>query len=579
MRNQSSAPDHPALTFFDGMPAPVCLVDDSGRLLALNRRALTFWDMEPADVCGQPALPALGIVPTDGQGADWSRFASPPGIHHVACRVAAPAQTRQLSILYVPLSGTTPPLAALFVIEGWGEVLLPRSPEAGLRDPVSGLGNRHLWVRAQAAWAPRPGCALLFELDDLKEVEDLYGAQARERVIAATGQALAAGVPVGALAVRYAGDAFAVLLPNPDAVAAEAAAERIAGAVAGAVVSPELPVVPRLRYGAAAFAPGGVETALQRAGASLYERRGVVLPAASGGRIILTRAGRNALRRPGDDGAQRRPAAAVERFGTEFEEYFRAGYARAAEQAREFVGFVAPEPGSAVIEVGAGPGRITFDGGLAERIGSEGQLLVTDPAPDQIAVARAHAAQRGLDWVRFVQATAEKLPVASGTADLCLGALFLHFAEPDQALRGMGRVVRPGGRVAVSAFRAFDWPDAWLEALAPIRRELAEAALPFRHFLLAPGELEYLMMSAGLRVERMVEIGPDLWEFPSGDLAVAIWTQLGLVRLLLRGVPAERHAAAEEEFNRNLREMFPRHPRQAWTIAGLADYAVARKPG
>lgn len=59
--------------------------------------------------------------------------------------------------------------------------------------------------------------------------------------------------------------------------------------------------------------------------------------------------------------------------------YFRTCYALALEQAREFVAFVDPEPGSAVVEVGAVSGRVTCHGGLAERIGRQGRLLVTDP--------------------------------------------------------------------------------------------------------------------------------------------------------------------------------------------------------
>ena len=80
-----------------------------------------------------------------------------------------------------------------------------------------------------------------------------------------------------------------------------------------------------------------------------------------------------------------------------------------------------------------------------------------DPARTVLA-ARKRAEEMCLDWLRFVRASAEDLPVASGTADLVVGALFLHFTDPAQALREMARVLRPGGRVAVCTGRAFKWP-------------------------------------------------------------------------------------------------------------------------
>ena len=44
----------------------------------------------------------------------------------------------------------------------------------------------------------------------------------------------------------------------------------------------------------------------------------------------------------------------------------------------------------------------------------------------------------------FLRAPAEELPVASATADLAIGALFLQFTNPVDALREVARVVRPG---------------------------------------------------------------------------------------------------------------------------------------
>ena len=577
-QERSTFDTHPRLALFEGLSVPVCLVDGEGRIVDMNRSTLSFWGVEPGNVLGQRAIPTLGIVPSDGEGDAWRRI-SPPGAHpRLLCRITTPdGQVRPVVVIYTALSGTTPPLGALFIIQGAMVEVLSDVPEWALRDSVTGLGNRHLWEREAAAWSSRSGCVVFLDLDDLKEVNDLHGHVAGDRLLAAAGQALASLVPSAALAVRYGGDEFVAVLPDADETAAEAWAQEAVRRVAAA--SADLPIVPRMSHGVAVFGPGGLQRAVQRADDVLYERKGVLLPAASGGRLILTREGRSALRQPGDDRAQPRPGAFSAGFGPEFESYFRAQYARAVEQAREFVDFVDPEPGTAVVEVGAGSGRITFDGGLAERIGLREQLLVTDPSGTQLLEARKHAEERGLDWVRFVKAPAEELPLASGTADLVLGGLFLHFTEPVRALREMARIVRPGGRLGVCTVRAFDWPRPWVEVLEPMRRELDSVGLPFRHWLLQRGELESLMTAAGLLVERVSVTGPDAWGFPSADLAVASWRQLGLVSLLMKGVREQRKAVAQEEFEQNLRRDFARYAPEEWAITGFAESVVTRKPG
>lgn len=576
---QPSFPSDPRHSVFDGLPVPACLVDSAGRLVALNCRALSLWRVEGGAVLGQPAMQALGIVPSDGGGDAWRRL-SPPGARpRLPCRITTrDGKTHPVSVIYTPLDGSAPSLGVLFIIAGAAAEALSDVPEWALLDPVTGLGNRHLWEREEAAWSTRGGCVVFLDLDDLKEVNDLYGHVAGDRLLAAAGQALAGISPPKSLTVRYGGDEFVVLLPDTDGTAAEAWAQRAVHHVASSAASADLPIVPRLSHGVAAFGPGGLREAVQHADDVLYERKGVLLPAASGGRIILTREGRAALRGSGEDRAQPRPGAFSTGFGPEFEGYFREQYARAVEQSREFVDFVEPVPGTAVVEVGAGSGRITFDGGLAERIGWQGQLLVTDPSGSQLQVARKHAEECGLDRVRFLRVPAEDLPLATGTVDLVVGALFLHFTEPARALGEMARVARPGGRVAICAGRAFDWPRPWLEVLEPVQRELASLGLPFRHHFLEPGKLVSLYASAGLRVERVSETGPDRWAFPSADLAVRMWRQLGLIPLLLSGVADERRAAVQAEFEHRLRAAFARHEREDWTITGFWDNVVGRKP-
>ncbi len=240
-------------------------------------------------------------------------------------------------------------------------------------------------------------------------------------------------------------------------------------------------------------------------------------------------------------------------FTTDFDRHFRQAFARSVEQAREFIDFVQPVAGSSVIEVGAGSGRITFDGGLAERIGPGGRLLVTDPSEAQIAVATRRAAQLGMEWIRFECAPVESLP-ESGAADLCVGAAFLHFVEPGPAIAAMARAVRPGGRVAVNAIGEIAWPPFWQEILEPAHRALAARGLSATGFT-SQVALERHFHEAGLTVDRAV--AAEEWvNHQTADIAIAMWRQTRFVGLMLRRLPEDTVRAVEAEVEARLRRLW-----------------------
>lgn len=299
--------------------------------------------------------------------------------------------------------------------------------------------------------------------------------------------------------------------------------------------------------------------------------------AARWGRLIFTRGGYQSLQP--DPGADLPDAAGgPPGFRAEFDEYFRALYARAVAQAQDFVSLVAPESGSAVVECACGNGRITFDGGLAERIGPTGQLLITDPSVAQLHAAARRAQRLGITWVRALQARAEELPLASGIADLAIGAVFLHFTAPARAIAEMGRIVRPGGRVAINNPLPYRWPDAWRAMMEPIRAELARHDLPMPEIFPTADSLLQHFADSGLVVERCEAHGPEFGDYPSDDLAIAFWRTAGLVDLFLKGVPAARHSAVWEAFEPRVREVFARTTPEERRIKAYGIMIVARRP-
>ena len=115
------------------------------------------------------------------------------------------------------------------------------------RDPLTGLLNRRGFDAAaatelaRAARFSRPLTLAYIDLDDFKQVNDTYGHEEGDRLLAAVAAALAAGRACDVVA-RLGGDEFALLLPETDATAAAHAIERMRLAALAASEAAGLPV-------------------------------------------------------------------------------------------------------------------------------------------------------------------------------------------------------------------------------------------------------------------------------------------------------------------------------------------------
>jgi ubiquinone/menaquinone biosynthesis C-methylase UbiE len=124
---------------------------------------------------------------------------------------------------------------------------------------------------------------------------------------------------------------------------------------------------------------------------------------------------------------------------------------------------VDPRPGQTVLELAAGPGETGFL--AAERLGPTGKLISTD-----VGAGMVGAAQRGVDARRLVNVECrlmdgQEIDLAEDSVDgvLCRFGLML-MPEPDRALTGARRVLRPGGRLAYAAWGPPD-RNPWMTLL------------------------------------------------------------------------------------------------------------------
>jgi ubiquinone/menaquinone biosynthesis C-methylase UbiE len=165
--------------------------------------------------------------------------------------------------------------------------------------------------------------------------------------------------------------------------------------------------------------------------------------------------------------------------------------------AADLVERAALQPGERVLDVACGTGIVARR--AAERMGS-GRVVGLDINPGMLAVARSLPSGPG-PAIEWHDGSALDMPFPEGSFDVCLCQLGLQFF-PDRAaaLREMRRVLRTGGRLALSVFDAIE-DTAVTNALADaLDRRVgpgASAVKRAEHSLCDPEELRGLATAAG----------------------------------------------------------------------------------
>ena len=114
-------------------------------------------------------------------------------------------------------------------------------------------------------------------------------------------------------------------------------------------------------------------------------------------------------------------------------------------------------PGEQVLDVGCGTGVVTRE--AARRVGPCGRVIGLDPSPLMLSVAEDIAANEGVaDQTEFRVGDARELPFDEATFDVLLAITALsHTTDAEQAIPGMVRVLRPGGRIGILDLDTTSW--------------------------------------------------------------------------------------------------------------------------
>jgi arsenite methyltransferase len=105
--------------------------------------------------------------------------------------------------------------------------------------------------------------------------------------------------------------------------------------------------------------------------------------------------------------------------------------------------------GETVLDLGSGGGADVLLS--AQRVGPLGKAIGLDMTDEMLALARTHAREAGIENVEFVKGYIEEIPLPDASVDVVISNCVINLsADKGKVLREAARVLRPGGRFAVS---------------------------------------------------------------------------------------------------------------------------------
>ena len=193
---------------------------------------------------------------------------------------------------------------------------------------------------------------------------------------------------------------------------------------------------------------------------------------------------------------------------------------------------VQAEKGDAILDLAGGPGDNGFL--AAQRVGPAGKIIETDFAPQMVETARRRAADLGLENVETRVLDAVKMELADNSVDgiICRWG-FMLMLDPQSALKECRRVLKNGGRLALSVWSGPE-KNPWVTVTGMTMMQLGHQPSgdpfgPGGMFSMADHDLIGSMLKgAGFTDITIEEMAVD-WSYGSFDQAWGFMTQVARV--------------------------------------------------
>jgi ubiquinone/menaquinone biosynthesis C-methylase UbiE len=254
------------------------------------------------------------------------------------------------------------------------------------------------------------------------------------------------------------------------------------------------------------------------------------------------------------------------------------GFMRTLEPFRmDLVSRLRASGGEAILDLGTGPGEPAFT--IAGQVGERGRVVGVDLSENMISMAQRVASTRSISNVEFRVMDCSALTFGDAEFDGAVSSFgFQIFPDPDKAALEAIRILRPGGRIAVSVWSTGDRVPFLHAIVGPMLKHAEPdetGYIPTPYELGGPGEMVAFLKAAGFE-RALEERVTHSMEFEDGE---------HYLQSILKATPighslSEETAEVQQEVLRETRSNL-----QQWEIAhGISIpaecvFVTATKPG
>lgn len=227
--------------------------------------------------------------------------------------------------------------------------------------------------------------------------------------------------------------------------------------------------------------------------------------------------------------------------------------------------------GSLALDVGTGTGVVVL---LAEKVwGAESKVVGLDPSLQMLRIAQ----RKGI--ARLVAGKVPDLPFSDNTFQDVLASFVLsHFPRPETALSDMVRVLRPGGKLGVTAWvvRENVFDQVWKEIAASfISQDVVQDAM--RQVI--PGEAQFAeiaQLQEALQDARLEDVDVDQRSYPI-TMSIADHLAIKEAQMGARFMRRTLDEAQWEEFKQRVADEFQSRFKGSVDYTIRANFAVGTK--